>query len=442
MDYSSPPIPERRASIYEFYKLTFDERGCPMKKTDKGNVFHPILAPYLICDYVLEFERSKDHKFLISAENILRRAFEHAEKKGASSVFIYKSGSGLSQHPYDFYSALTQTWYLKAICDLSKHFGDKYRDYLESIFASLLVPIDGGGVLVHKPYGWILEEYPSKPSLYTLNGWLTVLRMIISCRNILTSFSINHELLLKKNLDALEYLLPLYDAGFCRNSRYQLSGFRRLRIVFDRPVSPSVLNFSIEIPNEGEYHGNINKMTHYRWENYVERVEQRVLQFNFVQSLISFPDPNKFSCNLSVTQACKAKFFVSAGKYKPDLSAMPTEEWSQISEVILKSGRNDLVFDIPFDNSNLFAYPTNFKKKIEGLNYNVYHFVHIITLAEIFAFSKRSLFKDFALRWLNYSEEWPGCEDLSKYDVSLTPFKYGDRFKEFVLSILNKGESS
>lgn len=224
------PIPEHRKEVYSFYKLAFSSDGCPMKVLPNGKyVFHPILPAYLICDFVLEFEKSKDGIYLHYAESILNHALNYAELIGSSIVFMYRPESGLSQHPTPFYSALTQAWYIKAICDLSKHLGSSYREQLTSLLQSLQTPIEDGGVLVKKSFGWILEEYPTTPPLYTLNGWLTVLRMIIASRGVLASMSIDCAELLNKNLDALEYLLPLYDSKFCLNSRYQLTGFTRLR---------------------------------------------------------------------------------------------------------------------------------------------------------------------------------------------------------------------
>jgi hypothetical protein len=429
---TAPPIPEHRKSIYEYYRMTFDEAGCPMKQTDSGMVFHPMLPPYLICDLILEFEKGGDVGLLQHAESILCHSFKHAEWIGTSLVFMYRPESGLSQHPSPFYSALTQTWYMKAICDLSKHVGNKYKESLELVFHSLQLPIEQGGVLVKKNYGWILEEYPTTPPLYTLNGWLTVLRMIIACRKVLDSFSIDYKELLDKNLDAVEHLLPLYDAEFCLNSRYQLTGFTRLRFKFDRPTSPRISDFEIDIPGEGKAYGSAEKRTNYRWENYLERNEGRILQFNIVLSLISFPEPNVFSCNLTVDKDCRAEILVAEGNYRPDMSAMPTERWRQISTVNLIAGSNQMCIDIPYDQQNLFAYPTNFKKKIGDEYFNAYHFVHIVDLAEIYAFSGRGMFRDFAMKWLRYYEQWEHVSALAEMDYSLLPHKYGINFREMI----------
>lgn len=438
---NAPPIPGNRTSVYAYYRLTFDEVGCPMKQTDSGRVFHPILPAYLVCDLVLEFEKSQDDALLQHAENILLQAFKYAERIGTSLVFMYRPESGLSQHPTPFYSALTQTWYIKAICDLSKHVGDRYREFLEMVFHSLHLPIEQGGVLVKKNYGWILEEYPTTPPLYTLNGWLTVLRMIIACGKILDGFAIDYKELLERNLDAVEHLLPLYDAGFCLNSRYQLTGFTRLRFLFDKRVSAHILSHELNIPGERVAKGNLEKRTNYRWENYVERNEGKFVQFNIVLSLISYPEPNEFLCDLNVDNDCQAKILVADGDYSPYLSAMPTERWRQISTTHLISGRNQVRIGIPFDDNNLFAYPTNFKKKIGDEFFNAYHFVHVIDLAEIYDFSGRALFLEFAKKWLAYYEQWASDETLSNGKISLVPYKYGKNFRGHIEGKLLAGSS-
>ena len=181
--------------------------------------------------------------------------------------------------------------------------------------------------------------------------------------------------------------------------------------------------------NAGE---QAEKRTNYRWENYLERNEGRILQFNIVLSLISFPEPNVFSCNLTVDKDCRAEILVAEGNYRPDMSAMPTERWRQISTVNLIAGSNQMCIDIPYDQQNLFAYPTNFKKKIGDEYFNAYHFVHIVDLAEIYAFSGRGMFRDFAMKWLRYYEQWEHVSALAEMDYSLLPHKYGINFREMI----------
>lgn len=430
---SSLPIPESRQEIYRYYRLAFDDNGCPMQETAHGKVFHPILPTYLICDYVLEYERTKDSSFLRHAESILAEALRHADHLDDALVFFYRPETGLTQHSHQFYSALTQAWYVKAITDLARYGGHDLSQPLKKFFRSFLIPVDQSGVLIERDYGWILEEYPSRPALYTLNGWLSVLRMLIAARESLTQVDDSYGQLVTRNLDALAHMLPLYDAEFCLNSRYQLTGFSRLRLVFDRPVDYKLQSFSIDIPGEGNFPGSLERQTNYRWENYIERQEKRLIQFNIVLSLISWPLPNTFNCQIDVSDECNLTICLAEGDYRPDVSAMPTERWIEIGR--FRVGADcpvpSQVF-IPVDGKATFAYPTNFKKKIGSQFFNAYHFLHIRVLSELFAFSGREIFRTYAQKWLEYYEKWPDCAFLSGDERSLQPYKYGHHFRSVI----------
>ena len=415
--------------MYEFYGLTFDEGGCPMKKTDQGMVFHPLLAAYLINDYTSAFKKSGDPYFLDEAEAVAEQVFRQAKRLGEAIVFMYYPGTGLSNVPRTFYSALTQSWYIKALCSLYRYRPSLYQSEIKSIFASLMIPIEEGGVLLKKDYGWIVEEYPHEPAFYTLNGWLTVLRFISHYRKSLHKLGVECHEFLERNLDAVEHLLPLYDVPFCLNSRYQLTGFSRVRIVFDRPVAHQCLEFTVEIPGEGCFPGALANDQQSRWKNYLERSAPRLLQFNVLLSLISKPEPNIFRVRLWVDKPCKAKFFLAQGNYRPDLTGMPTEGWKELGEFYLGSHREtDIALPIPFDGFELFAYPTNFKKKIGGGSYNSYHFIHILDLTELYHHSRRESLKYIAEKWLEYYENWRflPCHEEQKY--SLHSYIYGECF--------------
>lgn len=436
------PIPEHRKAVYEYYRLTFDDNGCPMKQTDSGMVFHPLLPAYLMVEYYTLLGRTKDKKYVDYALRIAELSLQKAVSHQSTLVFLYHAEDALSYVPGTYYSALTQSWYIKALSFWRqwsiKRRGSGFERELRELFGSLLIPVESGGVLIEKDYGWIVEEYPHKLPLYTLNGWLTVIRIIIAHRNTLSELIVGIDEFLEKNLRAVERLLPLYDAGFCYNSRYQLSGFTRIKLVFDRPVECSLKEAFIRIPGEGDYSISSHRQKS-RWENYLERQEGRIIQFNVVLSLISYPHPNRFLCQLNINRDCKLDLFLADGDYRPDLTALPTKKWRQIKTLDISAGDVSIDSELPSDGKDLFAYPTNFKKEIDGIKYNAYHFVHIIDLVDIYSYSSNPSFKKYALRWLGYINEWSGLKLLQEGGYSLEPHAYGRDFSSIVKNRLESG---
>lgn len=429
------PIPVHRRGVYSFYKLAFRSDGCPVKRTEKGDVFHPILPPYLIKDYVRWAESSGCRLYLKYAVDIARVSLKQAQGFDNALVFMYEPGTALSILPNRFYSALTQAWYIDALCALRKHVGDEFDRWIIGIYRSLLIPVEQGGVLLKKSWGWTVEEYPHAPPLYTLNGWLTVLCMLFEARDDLKALGVDVSEFMDKNLKAVESLLPLYDAGFVANSRYQLSGFTRLRIQFDRPVTSSVSSFLVSIPGEGTYAGTLCKVSS-RWFNYVERFEPKLLQFNIIQSLVSFPKPNIFKASVSVDVNCSAKVYLAKGTWRPDLSALPTTGWRELTSLQLVNGCNEIQIPLAWDSENAFAYPTNFKKRVNGVFFNAYHFVHIQALAQLFSRTRREVFRKYSLRWLDYTKRWGSIPEMQGYELSFLPLK-GEETLGLITRLLN-----
>lgn len=426
--------PSRRQMYADYYNVSFDKNGCPLKLLENGWVFHPILAAYLIFDFVRAYENTRDVECLEIAEKIARCVLERAENVSGALVFYYREGDGLSSVPGKFYSALTQSWHVRAFCRLDRHrpiFGDAVR----KLFASLQIPKAEGGVLMQKPFGWVVEEYPHEPPLYTLNGWLTVLRWIIECAGDLARHNIKVAEFLERNIDAAEALLPLFDAEFCLNSRYQLTGFSRIQVIVDREVEFDVRSISVEIPGEGDFPGSVEPGSS-RWKNYLERSGGSLRQFNIVMSLVSSPSPNIFHLSFHCSAPCCLRIKLAKGKFRADCTGMPTEWWEDIARIEIETaGRHRIQCEIPFDETNVFAYPTNFKKYIRGEYYNGYHFIHIIDCAEIYRFCKRPVFRQYAAKFLKYHQRW---EELQlPDDYALVPhIKYPGGFNEFILSML------
>lgn len=423
------PFSEKRKEIYRFYKLTFDEDGCPMKQTESGMVFHPLYPAYLIADYLDLFSLDKDLLYLHQILDLVKLSVKRTSllSNGNAMCFVYDNKQNLSYMRHSFYSSLTQSHYIKCIARilrLTKQYGIvdssiDLSDILLKLWNSLLINVDDGGVLLKKDFGWVAEEYPSEIPLYTLNGWATVMRNILSARSLLNDADIDCTEYIEQNLRALIHLLPLYDAEFCYNTKYNLSGFSRIRCVFSKKVEYSFQELTINIPDSGTF-PIYDFVQPTRWSNYVERKEDRLFQCNIVRSLISYPLQNEIHMKLKVSDDCVMKVYYADGDYNPDLSAAPTQRWIEFSQLNLKADcLIDKTLNIPFDDRNIFAYPTNFNKKIGVKHYNVYHFVHIIALAEIYKHTKIESLKKYSLKWLEYTKNWNHLEFLQdkKYSI-------------------------
>ena len=436
-----PPLPEGRRAVYNYYRLDFDDHGCPMRRMEDGRlVFHPILAPYLVGDFIRLYHETRDPACLDYARFVMDQAIRRAEPGRAELLFYYDPDARLSTMPHQFYSALTQCRYIKALAMLEKCVPGAYADLIRRAFASLSIPVEDGGVLLKSAAGWSIEEYPKDPPLFTLNGWLTALRAILSERRVLERVGIDYAELVRRNLDCAEKLMPLYDAKFCANSRYQLTGFTRLRIVTDRRVGIEAQEFTLMIPGLGNYPASLRPAEN-RWSNYLERREKALLQFNIVQSLASHPEPNRYTAKISVSAECNATVFVADGDFDPGLTAAPTTRWREIFTHRLAAGTNEISGPIPFDNCAIFAYPTNYKKKISGQFYNVYHIVHIMDLAVIYAMTGRASFADTARRWLSYMEQWPNLPWLADPSISKLALHYGKTLPEVIENYLAREPS-
>ena len=430
-----PPLSAKRVPIWEFYRLDFDQDGCPMKRMPDGRLeFHPILAPYLVADYVDLYIETKNQRCLSFATRIMDLALSRADPNRREITFTYKQSSGLSSMPMDFFSALTQSWYLRALAMLDDQYPGRYSSAIRRTFESLLIPVSEGGVLLKKQYGWIVEEYPADPPLYTLNGWLTALRWILTVMPTLRRCGINCDEFMENNLRAVDHLLPLYDAQFCWNSRYQLTGFSRLKFVADRSgtdleCSSLIIDIDGENPRKADL---LPEGTRNRWGNYIEKSTGRMAQFNIVLSLVSYPEPNRYDGIFNVGKDCCVSVYVADGDYRPDQTGLSTTRWREVCVHKLTAGENRLKGCIPFDDRNMFSYPTNFKKNINGEKYNAYHFLHIVDLAILYQMSGRSNYAETARKWMQYISEWPKMPELSDPQISHASYLYGTNFEMII----------
>lgn len=431
------PIPADRVAVYRSYGLEFDETGCPMSTKGGKLTFHPLIPAYLIADFVNEFGRTGDEACLGHARSFADHAVRRAVAVDGALVWPYDQGEAASTFAHSYYSGLTQAWYLKSLSMLAEHTAG-LDETIAGVFRALQIPAESDGVLVKRDFGLVLEEYPHRPPLFTLNGWLTAVKMVIGARARLDALGLDYASFVDRNLDGVEHLLPLFDAEFCLNSRYQLTGFTRARLEFDTGIELVVKELAVAIPGEGRFPGVVDQPERYRWQSHVERNEPGIVQANVVLSLASHPKPNRLELSVEAPRDCEAAVLVSDGDYRPDITAAPTERWRPVETVVLTAGANSLDVELPWDDRNLFAYPTNFKKTLgDGTYFNSYHFIHVLGLAGLYSdWDRRPLLKEWALRWLDYTDRWNELAVLKDGPYLLESHRYGAGFRPLIESML------
>ena len=219
---------------------------------------------------------------------------------------------------------------------------------------------------------------------------------------------------LSKNLDAMEYLLPLFDVPSLGLSRYQLSGANKLRI--DSESEISCKGFSIQVPGAGDFKSIRGRAA--RWDNYVLSCGKNQMILNVALSLISYPKENLLNIKIFSEKSQKVKFYIGRGNFLPEKTMLIQSRWENFSEDFkLNPGLNNISLKIPMSKEDLFAYPTPFTKYIDGRNnppYNAYHFIHIDGLYDLYEYSGKFLFKKYADLWSSYVDSWPKRKEFRR----------------------------
>lgn len=409
--HAMPPLPAHRAAIYAYYKLEWLPDGYPGRATRHGVVAHPLYGTYVIKDYLREWQADGRPEYLEGARKVADAALRRMQPLEDALVFYYTPETGLSALPGTFYSALTQARWMATFDDLYQATGDtRYRDAAQSMLRSLAIPVERGGVLKQLANGVTLEEYPHKVPTYTLNGWLTTMTLLE--RHARHGSALARDLL-ERNLTALEAMLPLYDLPEIANSRYQLANSAQLRFSGAR-----VVDVKVEIPGEGIF----GLGDRHQWSNYLEDRRNNDRQYmNAILSYVSFPQPNILHVTTKTPEPLKVE--IGTAEYDPTVTALPTRSWKSLGTFLGRDGR--ISIPIPWEAASLVAYPTAFTKKIAGKSYNVYHFVHIQTLDELYASTQRPFLKHYADKWRGYAARW---ERMPLYTsnaqrIELTPYK-------------------
>jgi hypothetical protein len=387
------------------------EDGFPGRQDPTGIRLQPIYGVYVLNDYLKQYIRRPSPQLIdaisLVADACVRRMSEHQ----GTLVFWYEPDPNFARLYARHYSGLTQAYYA-----VSLHRAGQVLDTLRfqvaaaQVFDSLLVPTSLGGVHQTDARGVTVAEVPQQPHSWILNGWQSVLISVLEYARLANSAAARE--LFDASAETMASMLPLFDVPKWRNTRYGLSGFLYCRLRFSRPVA-AVRHIAVEVPGEGVIpveRARTSRWRCYTFERDIDAVGTpagRMVRMNLVLSRSSHPLPNLLRMRLQVSQPTTMTLEVQVGDYSPTSSAPVKQKWKRIASHDLASGEHLVTTELPWgDELELIGYPTNFLKKIDGRQTNVYHPVHIQRLRQLYAATGMPSLAHWAEVWSSYVCDW------------------------------------
>ena len=368
-----------------FYRLAWTEDGYPGRLQDDGEIWeHPIYPTYVLKNYIFQYEKNPTVELEDAIRTVAYGAIKRMQPLKDAIVFWYEPGESrrlFKKH----YSALTQGYYAIQFYRAGQILNDSnLLEASRKTFLALKISEKDGGVLFRDENGISIAEVPQEPNSYILNGWQSALVSTWTYYEL--SGDTEARDLVLESAATMEKLLALYDAPNNASSYYALTGY-----TYVRAVEAEILNAQIFIPTEGTY-----GLTEYksRWANH--RISAN--QLNLVFSLASFPKENVLTLDVNK----ETEIQIQVGSFDP-LSSQPVNvDW--ISLGTISSGSSSVV--IPWEHVYKIVYPTNFIKKIDGKNTNVYHAVHINRLHELHSITGLSGMNLWSNNWTEAISKW------------------------------------
>lgn len=402
--------------LREFYRLDWLPDGFPARRMEDGSLApHPLYGVYVLRDYVRQHRRSPSPAMVRALRLVADAALSRMELFQGALVFRYPQALETGRALAGRYSGLTQAYYAVTLYEVYQETGDElYRDAAELSFRSLLVPEEDGGVL----YRWgdevAIAEVPARPRDLVLNGWQSAL--ISTDQYARLSGSAAARRLFDESSATMARLLPLFDAHEYRNSRYALAGPTDARLTISPGISGvSLSDVRIHIPRDGAFELTPGPLS--RWKMHLDPsdvvqadgvLRPRVAQIDMalVLSRISHPRPNELRLKIESPRRTKVELELLAGRYDPLAAYEVDRRWQHAATRTVPRGRTEVRLAIPWEVAELVAYPTNFRKVLEGRRTNVYHAIHILRLDELHELTGEPVFAEFADRWRGDACAW------------------------------------
>lgn len=421
-------VAAHRRDVYEWLKLGFTDDGMPGRVVDGVVRPHPLYPTYVLIDLLrLWVLNGRQARHLEAATTVADAAIGRMSEVDDALIYFYEPDGDIGYLEHRYYSALTQARYLKPLLDVAAASGrDDLRSAAGRIFASLRIPSSKGGVMLDRPYGPVLEEYPHEHPLYVLNGWTsaTVATLEYAKRTDdrdALEFG-------RANIEAMLALIDRFDVPWLANSRYGLASYTWLRLRFaenDEASNVHMLDGAVTIPDDGTFAFVTHSKNRYlNWfdPNRVNpdgTLVDRIAQMNVLVSNIN--DENRLTATFRLERPTEVQFQLPVGKYDPFSSSMRVTAWKDSARFTLEAGEHTLELPIPMSELPLVGYPTNFKKKIAGRFHNAYHYIHIRNMQHLLKQAPDPRMVDWMLRWAEYLARW---RDIEAYDDPRISFEH------------------
>lgn len=417
-----PPLTGNMVKNGDYYRLEWMPDGYPGRRDESTVWAHPIYGAYALKDYLSQYQRRPSAELHTALTSVARAAVARMESFEDALVFWYEKDVTHARFTHRGYSGLTQAYYALNLARTARVLNDPtLRSASDRVFRSLLITTDRGGVLAEGRRGPSVAEFPQEPNSYILNGWLSALCAIDEYADVAGS-SAARDLVRASAVEVTERL-PQYDVPALCTSRYGLSGFVYCRMVFrqldGRRVQ--VINPRLVIPGEPDV--RIEEVGGPRWVSHAVEADVKAarselievydnqLRLNVVMSRASYPQPNRLKCQLS-GPATTVEVQMQTGRYDPLTVASVDRTWVTIARLECSQGNSKLDVALPWDVADLVAYPTNFAKRIDSRNVNIYHQVHINRLRELHGLVRLPELAEWADTWSRYLSQW---KDLPVY---------------------------
>lgn len=402
-----------------YYHIEFLEDYYPVQLKNGAVMQNPLYGVYVLNDYWLQYRTDSSRVVYDAMVKVADACLGRMDSLENSLVFWYPKGPYVARAHKEHYSALTQSYYASMYWKLYDMTGKwRYKNAAKMTFESLRIPIDRGGVMYEWEGGVSVEEIPDEPNSFILNGWLSALKSIYIYHKL--SGDPNAKDLFDRSTESLAKIIHLFDAEELQNSRYALSGYQSFKLEFESDDKELVLrDVSLEIPGMGVFPVKAAEKGTNTWKNYVEGEAEDLFgvelgsstwRLNLVLNRLAYPEP----CELVLGKSSgSGVVYLKAciGEYDALTSDQQDCAYVYIDTLQIEEGDSALRMRIDWEDAPLAAYPTNFNKDFGGKKYNVYHFIHIYKLRDLYAYSGLEPLQIYADKWEGYISSWSEMEE-------------------------------